>query len=592
MTHFISKLGLRARFMFIVSAGALVLAMATVAAVAWSEWAGLETRLRTFSDNELKSLNSLVESAMQMRFDDQQNVAIKVFEGWFDSRNKDYPGTLWSVWDPKTRAYMAKTAPDQKPKLARDAIDEEALRSGQPVARFVGDTYRFSLPIILGRTQGTSKQVCLSCHAGAIDQKDGDVIGLFSSSVSAASDIADVRRFIRLMAAGGLVAVLLLVLSIHTIFGTVITRPLGAMTLAMRRLADGDTATAVAGQQRTDEIGDMARAVEVFKVNAIERTRLEAEQKAQQARAAEQERSAQAREEAQRKAAEEKAADERRAMRRKMADDFEQAVGSILDNVSSAADELETTANSLASTAETTQQLSTVVAAASEEASVNVHSVAAATEQMTGSVGEISRQVQESSTIAGQAVAQAQKTDTRITELSQAANRIGDVVKLITAIAEQTNLLALNATIEAARAGEAGKGFAVVAQEVKALAAQTAKATGDIGTQIAGMQMATEDSVEAIKEIGGTISRIAQIAAGISGAVEEQGAVTSEIARSVQQAAKGTAEVASNIVTVNRGAGETGSASAQVLSAAKSLAIESNHLKLEMQKFLHTIRAA
>ena len=205
---------------------------------------------------------------------------------------------------------------------------------------------------------------------------------------------------------------------------------------------------------------------------------------------------------------------------------------------------------------------------------------------------EISRQVQESSRIASEAVAQAGKTDARIAELSGAASRIGDVVKLITAIAEQTNLLALNATIEAARAGEAGKGFAVVAQEVKALAAQTAKATDEIGSQIGSMQAATGESVAAIKEIGGTIARIAEIASTIAAAVEEQGAATQEISRNVQQAAQGTAEVASNITDVNRGASETGSASEQVLSSARSLSGESQHLKAEVEKFLATVRAA
>jgi methyl-accepting chemotaxis protein len=211
---------------------------------------------------------------------------------------------------------------------------------------------------------------------------------------------------------------------------------------------------------------------------------------------------------------------------------------------------------------------------------------------MTSSVNEISRQVQESAEIAGQAVKQAQQTDARIGELSLAAGRIGDVVKLITAIAEQTNLLALNATIEAARAGEAGRGFAVVASEVKQLASQTAKATEEIGTQIAGMQASTQDSVASIKEIGTTIGRISDIASTIAAAVEEQGAATQEIARNVSEAARGTAQVATNITDVNRGAGETGSASSQVLSSAKSLSSESNHLKLEVDKFLSTVRAA
>jgi methyl-accepting chemotaxis protein len=349
-----------------------------------------------------------------------------------------------------------------------------------------------------------------------------------------------------------------------------IIRPVAGMTDAMTRLASGDTKVEIPSRDATDEMGAMAKAVDVFKQNAIERIRLESEQKDTELRTAAQ----------------------RKADMHRLADNFQAAVGSIIDTVSSASTELEAAANTLTKTAETTQQLSGAVASASEEASANVQSVASATEEMTSSVNEISRQVQESAKIAGDAVKQAQETDARINELSQAAGRIGDVVKLITAIAEQTNLLALNATIEAARAGEAGRGFAVVASEVKALAAQTGKATEEISAQIAGMQTATQDSVAAIKTIGGTIGRISEIASTISAAVEEQGAATQEIARNVGEAAKGTQQVASNITDVNRGASETGSASAQVLSSAQQLSSESNHLKLEVDKFLSTVRAA
>ncbi len=295
---------------------------------------------------------------------------------------------------------------------------------------------------------------------------------------------------------------------------------------------------------------------------------------------------------AERKAAREKADAERKVAMARLADEFEQAVGKIVDTVSTTSMELESAAGSMSKTAETTQQLSAAVASASEESSTNVQSVASATDEMAASVSEISRQVQESSRIATEAVAQARKTDGRISELSQAAGRIGDVVKLITAIAEQTNLLALNATIEAARAGAAGKGFAVVAQEVKQLAAQTAKATDEIRGQIAGMQTATHESVTAIKEIGGTIARISSIATSVAAAVEEQGASTQEIARNVQQAAHGTAQVTGNISEVTRGASETGSAASQVLVSAQSLANESNHLKSEVAKFVETVRTA
>jgi methyl-accepting chemotaxis protein/aerotaxis receptor len=211
---------------------------------------------------------------------------------------------------------------------------------------------------------------------------------------------------------------------------------------------------------------------------------------------------------------------------------------------------------------------------------------------MSSSVREISRQVQDSSRIAGEAVSQAHATTERVSELSRAASRIGDVVELINAIAGQTNLLALNATIEAARAGEAGRGFAVVASEVKALAEQTAKATGEIGQQVGGIQAATQESVSAISEISGTISRLSEISSAIAAAVEEQGAATQEIARNVQQAAQGTQKVSSNVGDVQRGASETGAASSQVLSAAQMLSRDSNRLKLEVGKFLNSVRAA
>ncbi|PDT85965.1 chemotaxis protein [Bradyrhizobium sp. Y36] len=276
----------------------------------------------------------------------------------------------------------------------------------------------------------------------------------------------------------------------------------------------------------------------------------------------------------------------------KLADGFEAAIGEIVETVSSAATELEASASTLSSTAGRAQQLATAVATGSEAASSNVHSVASAAEEMSSSVREIGRQVQDSSRIAGDAVNQAQATTERVGELSRAASRIGDVVELINAIAGQTNLLALNATIEAARAGEAGRGFAVVASEVKALAEQTAKATGEIGQQVGGIQAATQESVSAISEISGTIARLSEISSAIAAAVEQQGAATQEIARNVQQAAHGTQQVSSNVGDVQRGASETGSASSQVLSAAQMLSRDSNRLKLEVGKFLNSVRAA
>ena len=350
-----------------------------------------------------------------------------------------------------------------------------------------------------------------------------------------------------------------------------IARPMVALTRAMKELADGNFAMVLPGLGRKDEIGDVAAAVEGFKIKAEQRAHEATETKTRQ---------------------DEIAAGGRKAEMRRLAESFEAAVGQIVDAVSSASTELEASATTLTSVAGHAQSLTATVAAASEQASANVQSVASATEELSSSIGEIGRQVHESARIAGDAVGQARATTERVSQLSKAATRIGDVVELINTIAGQTNLLALNATIEAARAGEAGRGFAVVASEVKALAEQTAKATGEIGQQISGIQQATQESVGAIQEISNTIEKLSGISSTIAAAVEEQGAATQEISRSVQQAAEGTQQVSANIADVQRGAGETGSASSQVLSAAQSLSGDSNRLKLEVDKFLNTVRAA
>ena len=407
--------------------------------------------------------------------------------------------------------------------------------------------------------------------AGAIE--GGPVCRSAAKLESGSSDatIGETERLIVMLAGGGF----LLGAALALVLGKGISRPMIAMCKANARThvpAANSTCSCCPGLGRRDELGEMAGAVEEFKMQAIakaERDRASPGRLQNQAAGA-----------------------ARRAELIRFADDFETAVGAIVSNVSASAVQLEQAAGMLTRTAESTQSLSSQVADASEEASSSMQSVATATEELSASVDEIGRRVRDSSKIAEAAVLQAQQTDGRIGKLSRAAQEIGDVVKLITAIAEQTNLLALNATIEAARAGDAGRGFAVVAAEVKSLASQTAKATDEISTHIAGMQGATAESVAAIKEIGGTIGQISSIASEIASAVGQQSAATQEIARSVQVVAQGTHQAASNIMQVNRGATETGSASEEVLHSAKTLSSESTRLREELDRFMANIRAA
>jgi methyl-accepting chemotaxis protein len=395
-----------------------------------------------------------------------------------------------------------------------------------------------------------------------------EVIGSVADQ-EAAKEASDSAFSLAVAAAVLLTCIGLALLSFWVAFARIL-RPLFALTGAMGQLAKDDLEVAVPGAERGDEIGEMARMVEVFKKNGLEVRRMKAEQAD----------------------AERHAAEVRKGEMTSVANDFENAIGRIVDTVASASTQLESSAKTLSATATRTKDTTMMVASASEEASVNVKSVAAATEELSSSVNEISRQVQESAQIAGHAVSQARGTTERVSELSRAASRIGDVVDLINTIAGQTNLLALNATIEAARAGEAGRGFAVVASEVKALAEQTANATGEIGQQIAGIQTATQESATAIMDISGTIERLSEISSAIAAAIEEQGAATQEISRNVQRAAHGTHQVSSNIADVQHGAAETGSASSQLLSAAQLLSRDSNRLKAEVTKFLSSVRAA
>ncbi len=401
-------------------------------------------------------------------------------------------------------------------------------------------------------------------------------------------------------------------LALAWLIGNAIAVPIGNMTEVMGKLSDGDKEVQVPHQDRRDEVGDMADAVQVFKASMIENERLQAEQKKAQIEkerlAAEQKEIEQkAQEEEQRRAEAERAAAEaqtkeqeritqeaaaRAARKEEIISSFDTKISSVVQILSSAATETQSSAESMSASAVQTSRQAIAVEAASEEATTNVQTVASAAEELSASIEEISRQVGQSNQIAQSAVDEAKQTNERVEGLSQAAQKIGDVVELINDIASQTNLLALNATIEAARAGDAGKGFAVVASEVKSLATQTGKATEEIADQITAIQAETVASVEAIQGIGLTVGQMGEIATSISSAVEQQGASTREIAGSVQQAAAGTQDVSSNISQVAQAAGESQESSGQMLNAAKEFAQQGEVLRREVDQFLTEIRAA
>ncbi|CAO3355290.1 Methyl-accepting chemotaxis protein [Azospirillum melinis] len=350
---------------------------------------------------------------------------------------------------------------------------------------------------------------------------------------------------------------------------TAVVKPLHALTGTMGRLANREMSTEIPGTARQDELGSMARAVQVFKDNMIEADRLAAVE-----------------------AAEQQAKTRRAQAVERLLTGFENSSTAALRTVAAAASELDATAHSMSAMAQQTSTQATVVASAAEQTSANVQTVATATEEMASSIREIGTQISRSADIAGKAVNEASQTSDAVRSLAEAAQKIGEVVGLITDIASQTNLLALNATIEAARAGEAGKGFAVVASEVKSLAGQTAKATEEIASQIGAIQQTTQGVVTAITGIGGTIGSINDITTAIAAAIEEQSAATNEISRNVQQAAAGTQEVTGSIVQVTQAAGEAGNAAGQVLTAAGELSRQAELMRRDVETFLGDIKAA
>jgi methyl-accepting chemotaxis protein len=481
-----------------------------------------------------------------------------------------------SKWELADKAF--KTAHQRLDELVASTVDPKRLASAKALKAQVADYEAKAAKLkafrgkngALDTPEGKAVATEAMASGGKVDAIAEPISDEYKAAAGAATSAAVDSLALGIMIAmiAGSVSVLL-GLGLAFVVSRSITIPVKSMTAVMGLLAKGDLSTVIPATENKDEIGDMARAVMVFKDNMVKADQLAAEQKAEQAKK-----------------------EQRQVAIEGYIATFETGVRGSLDTLASAATEMRATSQSMSATAEETSAQATTVAAAAEQASANVQTVATATEELSSSVAEIGRQVTESTKIAGQAVDEAGRTNVTVQGLSAAAQKIGDVVKLISDIASQTNLLALNATIEAARAGDAGKGFAVVASEVKSLANQTAKATEEISAQVAAMQGATSEAVQAIQSIGGTIGTINEIATTIASAVEEQGAATQEIARNVQEAAQGTGQVSSNIVGVNQAAGETGAAASQVLASAEELGKQAETLRADVGSFLANIRAA
>ena len=559
--------------MLITSSGLLGVVLCVIALVAWFEVGKVEENLRKASENELSSLRALVISVMEQRVNDDKNVAITVFNRWFQHRNADYPGKLWSAWSPQVSKFMAETGqtvsdtPGTPPKRAdkppRDAIDRDALRTGRPVGRFADGAYRYSLPIVLGATPATNQKVCHACHGAGMGLVDGQVIAVFSSSLSTTAEFAALRRLLAEMAGASLVGVLILMLVIRTIFARVISRRMNGMTAAMLRLAEGDLATEIPAAGRKDEIGQMAQAMLVFRHNAEAARDLQAA--AEKARAMK---------------------DRQQAAMDRHTSDFGTSVSGVMAGLTRSANTMRQTAEEMSVAAQRTRADAARTAEGATASAQNLSAVAAAAEQMSSSVNEIGAQVGRASQAVHEAVERASATDAKVSDMVSAADRVGDVVRLISAIAGQTNLLALNATIEAARAGETGKGFAVVAGEVKALASQTAQATEEIGTQIGAIRTATGEAAEAVRQVSSSIGQVEQVATAIAAAVEEQAAVTRDIAASVQTVTVATQDATKAMQEVCAVAEKTEVASHSVLEGADEVGRNADTLRADVDQFL------
>ena len=554
------------RLMWLSGTGAIAIICCWLTAIGLMRMRDVEEEAYRLSLNEMTSLQAFIVNVMAKRPEDGENIGIQVFNNWFDSRNEHYAGKVWSVWSEKVTSFVAESDPGHTPKLPLDDIDREALRTGQPIGRRIGQTYRFSAPVVLGVSEGANQEVCFGCHS-AMGLEKGEVIAVLSSSLSLVE--ANKRMWSDIMVLGGAGTVIGVgaVIGIVLVLNGFVSRPLGRMTGLMRTLADGNHTIEIPDVDRVDEIGQMAKALLAFKDNAIRADTLAASQ-----------------------ASDRRARDERAARIEELTRGFDRTISGMLDRSTKAAAAMQDTSGSQANIATEANSQLEMAAASAQQATGNVQTVASAAEELSASVNEIAHQAVKAARVSASAAEETQQTDAKVQALAVAADRISEVVNLINDIASQTNLLALNATIEAARAGDAGKGFAVVANEVKGLANQTAKATEEIGSQIVSVQEETRRTVEAIKRIGSVIGELRQISSEIASVVEQQGSATQEIAGSAQRAAGDAQQVSQTIGSVAEETRKAAQIAGDARSSATALAGEAESLRGEIDAFLSKVR--
>ena len=512
MLGFGTAFKLQAKFALIVGAGILAFGLMTIAIMGYLDYATVEQRLQTRAQSELTSVDALVDAEMKLRFEDATGLGVKVFEGWFKSRNEQFEGKLWSAWGPSMVAGVKKDDPTKKPKLAQDDIDREVLKTGHAIGRFVGNTYRYSMPVIWGKSKVTKQGVCVGCHE-ELGTKEGDVLSIYSISLPTAKDFAALRQRLMVIGGGALLAVLVMLLGVWTMFGRVVAKPLRALIHPLEDIAGGNFATTVPGLGRKDEIGQIANAVNQM-AGRVSKTIAEIMSSGRE---------------------------------------VTNASAEIATSTTDLSQRTEEQAASLEETSAAMEQLSATVQKNAEHAQ-HANELAGATMDVAGRGGEV--------------VAKAVEA---MAKIEHSSVKISEIIGVIDEIARQTNLLALNAAVEAARAGEAGRGFSVVASEVRSLAQRASQAANDIKNLITNSNGQVKEGVALVNNAGTALNEIIDSIKSVASIVSEIASANAEQATGLEQINKALNQM-DHVTQQNSALVEENAATAKLLEQqAKSM---------------------